>query len=427
MIYDEGFEVRVNNQKFFAFSKYKKTGWNQAKSYCHQTFPGWYHSSEKPDAESWGCYHGIKDGEGTPTVHKLSLNMLQLEQTTYTPEHELVQRVNTCKGCTWKAKIYPKFMGKKLSELHSMGGMRPVEHYKALTSEPKVPISLLQEDVDVSDLPKHFDWRNVNGENYINPVQDQGSCGSCYATSSLDALASRVRIKTKNKVKPSYSVENVLKCSAYSQGCKGGYGYLVGKYVQDYGAKGKGAADEDQCTSDKPQLRAADYYYVGGYYGGSTANGMMKEIHQNGPLVVGFNTNGWAYHYEAGVLLDMTREDERLGEAKKPLVNPWQPTTHAVVIVGWGQSEKEGKYWIVKNSWGKDWGENGYFRIERGTNAHAIESKPIAVTVDVGSKVQVTDKYLEELLRRSGEEKSVSSQDVAESDHDVFSLDDQDP
>jgi cathepsin C len=253
-------------------------------------------------------------------------------------------------------------------------------------------------------LPKHFDWRNVKGENYINPVMNQGSCGSCYATSSLDAIASRVRIQTKNKVKPQYSVENVLQCSEYSQGCAGGYGYLVGKFVQDYGAKLKGAKDQDQCKADTPKLRAADYYYIGGYYGGSTATNMMQELHKNGPFVVGFNTNGWSYHYGSGVLLDMeSGEGSYDAESEKTTFkNPWQPTTHAVVIVGWGETKDQSKYWIVKNSWGAGWGENGYFRIERGTDAHAIESKPIAVVPDkVGKEVKVTDKYLKEALRRA--------------------------
>jgi len=399
MIYDEGFEVRIENDKFFAFSKYEKTAMG-TQSVCHETFPGWVHSSAHPDETNWGCYHGVKDGGGEKIELASSLDLLQLESQVYVPEHALVAKVNSDKSSKWKAKVYPHLMGRKLSELHNMGGMRPVEDYKALHMQP-THTELIQEEVDVSGLPKHFDWRDVDGENYINPVMNQGSCGSCYATSSLDAIASRVRIQTKNKVKPQYSIENVLKCSAYSQGCAGGYGYLVGKFVQDFGAKMKSAGDQDQCSSDKPKLRAADYYYIGGYYGGSTATNMQHELHKNGPFVVGFNTNGWVYHYESGVLLDMDSRETDRNEEKTEFANPWQPTTHAVVIVGYGESSDLGKYWIVKNSWGAGWGENGYFRIERGSDAHAIESKPIAVIPELGPKVKVTDQYLEQLLEAS--------------------------
>lgn len=62
--------------------------------------------------------------------------------------------------------------------------------------------------------------------------------------------------------------------------------------------------------------------------------------------------------------------------------NPFEITNHAVVVVGYGVDEASGmKYWIVKNSWGTSWGEDGYFRIRRGTNELSIESIAVGVTV----------------------------------------------
>jgi len=400
MIYDEGFEVRVNSHKFFAFSKYTSSV-GSTRSLCHQTFPGWFHEESDPDNKNWGCYHGEKEPEGGEVVEHEMVDLVAAEallDIPYKPEHKMVADINSRPEGTWKAKVYPQFLGKTLKQLHQMGGRRLTQPYKALVNNRKDPKTLeeasvmLQEGPDVSSLPKAFDWRNADGQNYVGPVENQGFCGSCYAHASMDALASRMRIKTKNQVKPKYSIDNILKCSEYSQGCAGGYGYLVGKYAQDFGVKEHGEKGAGECHDDKPAARAGDYYYVGGFYGGSDWKSMMHDLHKHGPIVVGFATSGWLYHYEEGVFIDETMREEVEG-TKTVHVNPWQHTDHAVVIVGWGEDKKAGKYWIVKNSWGAEWGNKGYFNIARGVNAQVIESKPVGFIAQAGDQLKVEDIY----------------------------------
>ena len=71
-------------------------------------------------------------------------------------------------------------------------------------------------------LPEEFDWRNVDGKDYLSPIRNQGNCGSCYAFATMAMFESRVRILTNNTKTPVFSTQDIVSCSEYSQGCEGG-------------------------------------------------------------------------------------------------------------------------------------------------------------------------------------------------------------
>ena len=75
-------------------------------------------------------------------------------------------------------------------------------------------------------LPEEFDWRNVDGKNYVSPIRNQGSCGSCYAFGTMAMFEARVRIMSNGSVTPVFSTQDIVSCSEYSQGCEGGR-YLI--------------------------------------------------------------------------------------------------------------------------------------------------------------------------------------------------------
>jgi len=106
---------------------------------------------------------------------------------------------------------------------------------------------------------------------------------------------------------------------------------------------------------------------------------MKKEIFENGPVVVAFNAAPDLYYYDSGVFI--TNPTNPLIQSNdNPDVNSWQYTNHAVVCVGWGETMHNGEimpYWILKNSWGEDWGQNGYFNMLRGANLGAIENQAV--------------------------------------------------
>ena len=86
---------------------------------------------------------------------------------------------------------------------------------------------------------------------------------------------------------------------------------------------------------------------------------MMKEIHKYGPVVLALNAAPDLYYYSSGVFI--TNPSDLLEQANEhPDLGKWMFTNHAVVCVGWGETFHDGsliKYWILKNSWGEEWGE----------------------------------------------------------------------
>jgi cathepsin C len=236
------------------------------------------------------------------------------------------------------------------------------------------------------DLPESWDWRNVDGKNYVTKPRNQGSCGSCYSLAGAAAYESRIRIKSKLALQPDLSPQEVLSCSVYNQACEGGYPFLVSKHGHIWGfaeesetpyvgsdAKCPGQSD----TSSGKRWRLGKFGYVGGYYGACSELAMMGEIHDNGPIIVAFMAPSSLFYYTGGVFTG--EKPSWHVDQKVPGLNVWEQTNHAVVAIGWGVDGSTGmKYWIIKNTWGAEWGEQGYFRIRRGTDECAIESMAVA-------------------------------------------------
>eukprot|EP00656_Telonema_subtile_P014600 TRINITY_DN1750_c0_g1_i1.p1 TRINITY_DN1750_c0_g1~~TRINITY_DN1750_c0_g1_i1.p1 ORF type:complete len:603 (-),score=155.23 TRINITY_DN1750_c0_g1_i1:1-1809(-) len=421
MIYDEGFEVTIRGHKYFAFAYFKdgprcddSTSCDTRRSVCHVTFPGWFHNAKNADSKSWGCYYAAKTIKGDEVDHT-EADTTELMQMNYQPENELVSRINLDTKQTWTAKVYPEFLHKTMHDMHQMGGGKRYHPPSYLAG------SYLQEgvgeDPDISDLPKNHDWRDHNGQSYVNDVMNQGSCGSCYAVAVTHMLESRIRVQTNNMHKPKLSIQEALSCSAYAQGCHGGFPYLVGKYAQDFGMVAESTLPYQghkgvECKKDaRDVVRAKGYGYVGGYYGACNHKKMLRELHDNGPIVVGFDTDAGLWHYSEGLYDASSLLQERVGQTDHPtgwgeahgtrMHNHWERTTHAVLVVGYGESERHGKYWIVQNSWGPEWGERGYFRIKRGTDHCAFESMAVKATPVLGDNF-----YFETRAKSLGEDEA---------------------
>eukprot|EP01100_Stratorugosa_tubuloviscum_P009302 TRINITY_DN389_c0_g1_i3.p1 TRINITY_DN389_c0_g1~~TRINITY_DN389_c0_g1_i3.p1 ORF type:complete len:493 (-),score=196.99 TRINITY_DN389_c0_g1_i3:104-1504(-) len=380
-IYDEGVEVVIANRKFFAFSKYVINN-GVAVSVCNETFPGWYHGV---DGKNWGCFFGYrvtssKTTELFETEIKNSLN----EDKIWKAENHMIENINSNPTNSWTATSYENiFKDKTIKQFKRMMGSSKSFNNGEIPKFAEVKESK-QYKTKIEDLPANFDWRNVNGANYVSPVRDQGACGSCYTFATTAMLEARMRILSQNSVQTILSTQKVVSCSEYSQGCDGGFEYLVSKYGEDFGLinencfpyqSGSGQTIPCSYCQNAKLYNVTDYYYIGGYYGASTTELMMLEIYENGPITVSFEVYSDFHTYSGGVYTHKSSNDLLSDNL------PWELVNHAVCAVGWGFDPVSNlPYWIVKNSWSSDWGLEGYFWILKGSDECGIESGPVAAT-----------------------------------------------
>uniref|UniRef100_A0A8D8XZ17 Cysteine proteinase CG12163 n=1 Tax=Cacopsylla melanoneura TaxID=428564 RepID=A0A8D8XZ17_9HEMI len=220
--------------------------------------------------------------------------------------------------------------------------------------------------------PKSLDWRD---KGVISKVKNQGECSSCWAFSSVGVVEAMNAIARNDLVE--LSVQQLVDCDKSNDGCHGGlmdtaFDYIIksGGVESEADYPYKGHASDYGCEDHSKKKYGLEKYTrlpAGG------EEEMKKWVAQHGPLSVGINANG-IFFYTGGII-----------DLNKVSCNP-KNQNHALIVVGYGEEKKRfGKtipYWIVRNTWGEDWGEKGYFRIKRGNNicgisefVHGVEVK----------------------------------------------------
>jgi C1A family cysteine protease len=203
-------------------------------------------------------------------------------------------------------------------------------------------------------LPASFDWRNNNG-NWVTPVRSQGSCGSCWDFSAIAQIEAWWNI-TNNLPgsKINLSEQYILSCANVG-GCDGSNVYRVLQFAQSHPIPHEQyltykADDEYPCDSLKTGWET-DAVTIPGWGFITLEDASVNNI-KNALL-----------HHPVSVSYDVYTDFMSYGSGIYEHVSGDYEAGHAVLIVGWNDDDE---CWIVKNSWGTNWGENGYFRIKWG-------------------------------------------------------------
>ena len=212
----------------------------------------------------------------------------------------------------------------------------------------------------------------------VSPVKDQGSCGSCWAFATIANLEALYCMK--KGVMIDLSEQMLIDCDTEDSGCNGG----LMEYAYDWIKRNGGIMTEadypykgykSTCKSDPSKyidMKITGYKKLGS--SSSTWSPVDEEevkefLYETGPLAVALNANPLQTY--SGGILDKTSSQ-----------CPTSGINHAVTMVGYGHDSSSGKdYWIIKNSWGKSWGESGYFRIKRGSGTCGINCYITTATV----------------------------------------------
>jgi len=217
------------------------------------------------------------------------------------------------------------------------------ERKKAFGKAPSQPKEVKK--ADYYDVPnKDVDWR-LRGA--VNPIQDQGLCGSCWAFSSVAAMEGAHAIKTGTLLK--LSEQQFNDCDTRSHGCKGGLETWAFDYAEnhaielesDYPYTAKDGACE--AVESKGLVKAVSYERVEP----SNVDALLHAIGYQ-PTCVSVNAGDNQFTFYSGGILNSTTCGTFLD--------------HAITAVGYGSENGQG-YFIVRNSWGTSWGEDGYIRM----------------------------------------------------------------
>jgi len=260
---------------------------------------------------------------------------------------------------SWKIGVN-KFSDMTTVEKKAFRGVNGALLYKQKASQKRAnPFTPFKMDgeFNISDLPTNVDWRT---KGIISTPKDQGGCGSCWTFSTAETIESYSALKTGTLLV--LSEQQILDCTPNPNdcggtgGCGGGTVELASARIMTMGGltqekdypyrSGDGSNYKCDLTQFKPAVRVDNYFDLAS----NQANPVLVHVATVGPLSISVDASTWS-DYESGVFDGCNNQSPDID--------------HAVQLVGYGSDAKLGDYWLVRNSWGTGYGENGYIRLKR--------------------------------------------------------------
>ncbi|XP_044461573.1 senescence-specific cysteine protease SAG12-like isoform X1 [Mangifera indica] len=284
--------------------------------------------------EEWMAQHGrfYKDAQEKKRRYNIFKNNL-----------EYIENFNNGVDGGYKLAIN-KFADLTNQEFRSLYTGYKRKTSKAEASSKDTPFTY----VNLTTVPTSLDWREKGA---VNPVKDQGRCGCCWAFSAVAAVEGITQITTGQLI--SLSEQELVDCDTKNQGCKGGLMDYAFEFIIANGGLTTEAdypyeAKDGYCKTTKMANRAAK---ITGYKDVPANNeqALLQSV-ANQPVSVSIEGSSQDFKfYSSGVFTG----------------NCGTRLNHAVTAIGYGATSGGAKYWLMKNSWGTDWGEGGFMRIQR--------------------------------------------------------------
>jgi cysteine peptidase B len=208
--------------------------------------------------------------------------------------------------------------------------------------------------------PTNYDWNNCG---VITPVYNQEQCGSCWAFSATETIESYFALGGGQLTQ--LSMQQIVDCDTSDQGCNGGFPSSAYQYVQSAGGLDPLSdypytAEDGTCAFNAQEVVAT----VTSSNSVSGESGLYSQTSSSsgGPVSVCVDASSWQ-DYNGGVLTSCGTNVD-----------------HCVQLTGYANYGQSGSYWIVRNSWGTDWGQSGYIWIQIGQDLCSIGDYATIVT-----------------------------------------------